>query len=78
LSADPKRRENYRLIYERERRKTQCRLPKAQPNAEYQCRALLLDMGAREAAGGRPEWWGQVRLVGADEARRDRRGPCGL
>jgi len=46
LSVDPKRRKNYRLIYERERRKAQCRLPKPEPNAEYQCRALLLAMGA--------------------------------
>jgi len=53
LSVDPKRRKNYRLIYKRERRKTQCRLPKPEPNAEYQCRALLLAMGAGEANGGR-------------------------
>ena len=39
-------RENYKLIYERERRKTPCRLPKLEPKAEYQCRALLLSMGA--------------------------------
>jgi len=47
-----KERENYRLIYERERRKTPCRLPKPEPKAEYQCRALL-SMGADEAGGGR-------------------------
>jgi hypothetical protein len=33
--------------------KTQCRLPKPEPNAEYQCHALLLAMGAGEANGGR-------------------------
>jgi len=48
-----KEKENYGLIYERERRKTECRLPKPEPNAEYQCRALLLTMGAGEADGGR-------------------------
>jgi len=32
-----KERENYRLIYEKERRKTPCRLPKPEPKAEYQC-----------------------------------------
>jgi len=41
-----KERENYKLIYERERRKTPCRLAKPEPKAEYQCRALLLRMGA--------------------------------
>jgi len=49
LSVDPNRRKNYGLIYERERRKTSCRLLKPKPNAEYQCRALLLAMGAGEA-----------------------------
>jgi hypothetical protein len=29
------RRDNNRLIYERERRKTPCRLPKPEPEAEY-------------------------------------------
>jgi hypothetical protein len=53
LSVDPNRRGSYGLIYERERRKTPCRLPKPKPNAEYQCRALLLAMGAGEAHGGR-------------------------
>jgi len=47
-----KEREDYRLIHERERRKTPCRLPKPEPKAEYQCRALLLSMGAGEADGG--------------------------
>jgi hypothetical protein len=53
------------LKYERERRKTQCRLPKPEPNAEYQCRALLVAMGASEADGGKRGWWGQARPMGA-------------
>jgi len=53
-----KEKENYGLIYEKERRKFQCRLPKPEPNAEYQCRALLLPMGAGEAGGGRRGQWG--------------------
>jgi len=61
-------RANYRLIYERERRKTTCRLPKPERKAEYQCRALLT-MGAGEAEGGRRGLWGQVRLVGAASHR---------
>jgi len=76
LSIDPKRRENYGLIYERERRKTQCRLPKPEPNAEYQCRALLLAMGAGEADGGKRGWWWQARLVGAGEAYGGRKPPA--
>jgi len=64
-----KEKENYGLIYERERRKTQCRLPKPEPNAEYQCRALLLAMGAGEADGGRRGWWGQARPMGAASHR---------
>jgi len=63
-----KERKNYKLIYERERRKTPCRLPKPEPKAEYQYRALLLSMGVREADGGRRGRWGQARLVGAGEA----------
>jgi len=74
LSVDPKRRENYRLIYERERRKTQCRLPKPEHNAEYQCRAFLLAIAAGEVDGGMPGWWGQARLVRADEAGGGRQG----
>jgi len=54
-----KERENYRLIYEKERRKTPCRLPKSEPKAEYPCRALLLSMGAGEAGGGRRGQWGR-------------------
>jgi len=50
------------------RRKTLCRLPKPEPNAEYQCRAPLLTMGAREDGGGRRDLCGQARLVGAGEA----------
>jgi len=61
-------RENYRLIYERERRKTLCRLPKPEAKAEYQCRAHLLIMGPGEANGGRRGWWGQATLMGAGEA----------
>jgi len=38
------------------------------PNAEYQCRALLLTIAAGKADGGRRVWWGQARLVGAGEA----------
>jgi len=57
LSVDPKRRKTMNL-YTKERRKTQCRLPKPEPNAEYQCRALLLAMGAGEANGGRRGQWG--------------------
>ena len=53
MSVDPNRRGSYGLIYERERRKTPCRLAKPEPNAEYQCRALLLAMGAGEANVGR-------------------------
>jgi len=68
--------ENYRLIYERERRKTPCRLPKPEPKAEYQCRARLLNVGAGEADGGRRGWWGQARLVGADEANGGRKPPA--
>jgi len=64
-----KERENYRLIYERERRKTPCRLPKPEPKAEYQCRALLLSMGAGEADGGRRGRWGQARPMGAASHR---------
>jgi hypothetical protein len=45
-----KEKENYGLIYERKRRKTRCRLPKPEPNAEYQCRALL-DMGQARPMG---------------------------
>jgi len=45
--------ENSRLIYEREGRKTPCRLPKPEPKAEQQCRALTLGTGAGEAGRGR-------------------------
>jgi hypothetical protein len=54
-----KERENYKLIYKKERRKTPCRLPKPEPKAEYQCRALLLSMGVGEAGGGRRGRWGR-------------------
>jgi len=69
-----KEKENYGLIYERERRKTQCRLPKPEPNAEYQCRAVLLAMGPGEADRGKRGRWGQARLVGAGETDGGRRG----
>jgi len=65
-------------LYIKEREgKTQCRLPKPEPNAEYQCRTLLLAMGAGEAGGGRRGWWGQARLVGAGEAGGGRRSQWG-
>jgi len=44
--------ENYRLIDEEQRRKSQCQLPKPQRNAEYRYWSLLLAMGAGEANGG--------------------------
>jgi len=48
-------RKNYTVIYERESRTTLCRLPKPGPNAEYQCRALLLSMRVGKADGsGQP------------------------
>jgi hypothetical protein len=49
---------------------------KAEPNTEYQCRALLLAMGAGEADGGRRGWWGQARLVGAGEDNGGRKPPA--
>jgi hypothetical protein len=55
-------------LYTKGRRKTLCRLPKPEPKAEYQCRALLLAMGAGEADGDRRGWWRQTRLAGAGEA----------
>jgi hypothetical protein len=62
-----KERENYRLRYERTTRKTPCRLPKLEPEAEHQCRGLAScsswgrarPMGAGEAGGGRRGWWGR-------------------
>ena len=67
---------NYGLIYERERRKIQCRLPEPEPNAEDQCRALLLAMGAGEADGGRRGQSREARLVGAGEANGGRKPPA--
>jgi len=65
-------------LYMKEREgKPKCRLPKPEPNAEYQCRTLLLAMGAGEADGGKRGWWGQARLVGAGEAGGGRRGQWG-
>ena len=68
-------------LYMKERRKTQCRLPKPEPNAEYQCRAVLLAMGAGEADRGKRGRQGQARSMGASEAgggRRDRWGQARL
>ena len=65
-----------KLIYERERRKTQCWLPKLEPYDEYQCRALLLAMGAGEADGGRRGQSREARLVGAGEANGGRKPPA--
>ena len=67
-SVEPKGGKTMDLYMKEREGKTQCRLPKPEPNAEYQCRALLLAMGADEADGGRRDWWGQARLVGAGEA----------
>ena len=50
----------------------------AEPNAGYQCRALLLTMGADEADGGRRGQWGQARVVEAGETGGGRRGQWGL
>ena len=33
-------------------------------------------MGAGQADVGRRDWWGQVRLVGADEAKGGRKPPA--
>jgi hypothetical protein len=76
LSVDPKRRKNYGHIYERERWKTHYGLPKPEPNAKYQCGALLLAMGASEADGGKQGQWGQARLVGAGKANGGRMPPA--
>jgi len=72
LSVDPKRRENYGLIYERER--------EGKPNADCQSRSPIPStsaepffsplgqtrpMGAGEAGGGRRGRWGQARPMGA-------------
>jgi len=68
-------------LYMKERRKTQCRLPKREPNDEYQCRAVLLAMWAGEADRGKRGRQGQARPMGAREAgggRRDRRGQARL
>ena len=73
LSVDTKRRKAMDFIYEREKRKTQCRLPKPEPNAEYQCRAVLLAMGAGEADRGKRGRHGQARPMGASEAGVGRR-----
>jgi hypothetical protein len=65
LSVDPKRRKTMDLYIKEREGKTQCRLPKPESNAKYQCRALLLAMGAGEAGGGRRGWWGQAKPMGA-------------
>ena len=74
LSVEPKRGKTMNLYIKEREGKAQCRLPKPEPNAEYQCRALLPGMGADEADGGKRGWWGQVRLVGAGETGGGRRG----
>jgi len=61
--------ENSRLIYAREGRKTPCRLPKLEPEAEYQCRG----MGTDEADGGYRGRWGQARPMEAGEANGGRK-----
>jgi len=61
-------------LYMKERRKTQCRLPKREPNAKYQCRAVLLAMGAGEADRGKRGRQGQARPTGASEADGGKRG----
>ena len=55
----------------------QSRSPKPEPNAEYQCRAVLLVMGAGEADRGKRGRLGQARLVGAGETGGGRRGQWG-
>jgi len=53
-------------LYMKEREgKTHCRLPKPEPNAEYQCRVILITLGAGEADGGKRGSWGQARPMGA-------------
>jgi len=81
LSVDPKRRENYGLIYEREGRKTyahcESRRPmpitRAEPSSSPWGQAR--PMGASEAGGGKRGWWGQARLVGAGETNGGRKPP---
>jgi hypothetical protein len=64
-----KERENYELIYERERRKSS--MPTARAGARSRASVprlgLLLSMGAGKPDGGWRDWWGQTRLVGAGE-----------
>jgi len=69
-----RRREDDELSVDPKKRKTQSRLTKPEPNAKYQCRALLLAMGVRAADGGRRGRWGEARLVGAGETSGARRG----
>jgi len=47
------------------------------PNAEYQCRAVLLAIGAGEADRGKRGRQGQARPMGASEAGGGRRGQWG-
>jgi len=75
LSIDRKRRENYGLIYEREREgkpnaDTQSRSPMPSTSAEPSSSpwGQMRPMGAGGAGGGRRVRWGQARLVGAGEA----------
>jgi hypothetical protein len=73
-----KERENYRLIYERKRRKNS--MPTAKAGARSQASVprlgLLLSMGAGEANGGRRGWWGQTRLVGQARSMGGRKPPA--
>jgi len=56
LSIEQKKGKTINFYMKKREGKTQCRLPKPEPNAEYQCQALLLAMGADEADGGKRGW----------------------
>jgi hypothetical protein len=47
-----KERENYKLIFKTKKRKSPCRLPKAEPKAEYESHVRLLNMQVCEDNGG--------------------------
>jgi len=64
LSVDPKRRENYGLIYERER--------EGKPNADCQSRSPMPSTSAEPSSSP----WGQARLVGAGGANGGRKPPA--
>ena len=65
LSVDTKRRENYGLIYEKER--------EGKPNADCQSRSPMPSTSAEPSSSP----WGQARPTGASEAYRGRRGRQG-